>query len=38
MIQAKQGQSQPKFIPIKVDPVTKDRLPYQGCPAEYSTY
>jgi ABC-type sugar transport system substrate-binding protein len=38
MIQKKTGTSQPSFIAIKVDPVTKDRLPYQGCPADYTTY
>jgi ABC-type sugar transport system substrate-binding protein len=38
MIQKKNGQTQPQFISIKVDPVTKDRLPYQGCPADYTTY
>jgi ABC-type sugar transport system substrate-binding protein len=38
MIQAKTGTSQTPFIAIKVDPVTKDRLPYQGCPADYTNY
>lgn len=38
MIEAKNGTVQEKFIAIKVDPVTKDRLPYQGCPADFTTY
>ena len=38
MIEAKQGKSQPQFIPIKVDEVTKDKLPYQGCPSSYTNY
>lgn len=38
MIAAKNGQTQPQFIAIKVDPVTKDRLPYQGCPANFTNY
>jgi ABC-type sugar transport system substrate-binding protein len=38
MIQAKTGTAQTSFIAIKVDPVTKDRLPYQGCPADYTNY
>lgn len=38
MIAAKNGTTQPQFIAIKVDPVTKDRLPYQGCPADFTNY
>lgn len=38
IIEAKNGQEQPKFIPIAVDPVTKDKLPYLGCPAELTAY
>ena len=38
IIEAKAGKASEKFIPIKVDAVTKDRLPYTGCPAEYSNY
>ena len=38
IIQAKAGQSSPSFVAIKVDPVTKDRLPYSGCPADFTNY
>lgn len=38
IIEAKNGQEQPKFVPIAVDPVTKDKLPYAGCPAELTAY
>lgn len=38
IMQAMNGQSQPQFIPIDVDPVTKDRLPYQGCPANLTDF
>lgn len=38
IIEAKNGTAQPKFVPIAVDPVTKDRLPYQGCPASFTDY
>jgi len=38
IIEAKNGTEQPKFVPIPVDPVTKDKLPYQGCPAELTAY
>lgn len=32
------GKTQEKFIAIAVDPVTKDRLPYAGCPADVTNY
>ena len=38
IIEAKNGKASPTFLPIKVDAVTKDRLPYTGCPADFSTY
>lgn len=38
IIEARNGQEQPKFVPIAVDPVTKDKLPYAGCPAELTAY
>jgi ABC-type sugar transport system substrate-binding protein len=38
IIEAKGGKASEKFIAIKVDPVTKDRLPYQGCPADFTNY
>jgi len=38
IIEAKSGKASPAFLPIKVDPVTKDRLPYSGCPADFTNY
>ncbi|MHB8959154.1 MAG: sugar ABC transporter substrate-binding protein [Candidatus Limnocylindrales bacterium] len=38
IIEAKAGKTQPAFVPIQVDQVTKDKLPYQGCPASYTDY
>jgi ABC-type sugar transport system substrate-binding protein len=38
IIEAKAGKASPKFVPIKVDPVSKDRLPYTGCPADFTNY
>ena len=38
IIEAKTGKASPAFVPIKVDPVTKDRLPYAGCPADFTNY
>ena len=34
IIEAMAGKTQPTFVPIQVDQVTKDKLPYEGCPAE----
>ncbi len=33
IIEAKNGPASAEFIPIAVDPVTKDQLPYDGLPA-----
>ena len=38
IIEAKAGKASPAFVPIKVDAVTKDRLPYSGCPADFTNY
>ncbi len=38
IIEAMNGKASPAFIPIKVDAVTKDRLPYAGCPADFTDY
>ena len=38
IIEAKSGKASPAFIPIEVDAVTKDRLPYAGCPAAVTDY
>jgi ABC-type sugar transport system substrate-binding protein len=38
IIEAKNGKKSDKFVPIQVDPVTKDRLPYTGCPAAFTDY
>ena len=38
IIEAKNGTVQPNFVPIAVDPVTKDKLPYEGCPPELTDY
>ena len=38
IIETKGGTASPQFVAIKVDPVTKDRLPYAGCPAEFTDY
>lgn len=38
IIEAMGGAKQDQFIPIPVDPVSKDRLPYTGCPPEVTDY
>lgn len=38
IIEAKGGTEQPEFVPIPVDPVTADKLPYEGCPPELTDY
>lgn len=38
IIEAKNGTAQPEFVPIAVDPVTADNLPYEGCPPELTDY
>ena len=38
IIEAKNGTAPPEFVPIAVDPVTKDKLPYEGCPPELTDY
>jgi ABC-type sugar transport system substrate-binding protein len=38
IMEAKAGQASPQFVPIQVDPVSKDRLPYTGCPADFTDY
>ena len=38
IIEAKNGTVPPKFIPIAVDPVTTDKLPYTGCPDSVTAY
>lgn len=38
IIEAMAGTEQPQFVPIAVDPVSKERLPYAGCPPELTAY
>jgi len=38
IIEAKNGTAPPVFVPIAVDPVTADKLPYEGCPPELTDY
>jgi ABC-type sugar transport system substrate-binding protein len=38
IIEAQNGTVAPEFVPIAVDPVTKDKLPYEGCPPELTDY
>lgn len=38
IIEAMAGTTQPQFIAIPVDPVSKERLPYAGCPPELTAY
>lgn len=38
IIETKGGTKQVQFIAVAVDPVSKNRLPYEGCPAAVTNY